>query len=484
MTTAAFSVTTPVVTLNPFNKNMLCALVTTTSTAPVNYSYVVKGKTSDTNFTYSNDSFATDLSIPVVGLYANFNNTVTITLVDQTGAQQVLVVSINTNGQDYGQVHLTLDFTVFDQDMFDATMGQGWFVMNPLFGGISGYDKNGDIRMTGLWNWEHANLQLHNGTIQMASAWDPTSNFGLDLFQINLLGEKLLEYQFSTDYSVHHDATWDDTNGVMYTFGSFQPQGPTEGKKEAGIIFKFDNNSGELLWMRDYSPDFSGKSILNNSRANDIHFNTIQYVEKLDQLLVNCRNCSLIMGLDPATGDVLWTVDYPGSVAPFDLTKNLTVLNPETFRYPSGEHTTYVTTNSAFSAYNTENRIAISMFNNNSCEDTNRIDIEHLMEEGNPQDSPNLFAGEWFVYGIDLQARTVEMLKSVEFTGHRSVWEGCVFECGNFYTCMITEDYSFFIFDANGNIGAQALNIGEVDIVANNIYRGRIFTYDDLRSMI
>lgn len=66
------------VIVNPFNQNMLSANVNITAVLPMRFSYRVQGKTPDSAFTYENDEYTLNPVIPVIGLYANAENTIII----------------------------------------------------------------------------------------------------------------------------------------------------------------------------------------------------------------------------------------------------------------------------------------------------------------------------------------------------------------------------------------------------------------------
>lgn len=475
---------TPVVVVDPNGKNKLCAQIKITAGVPVKYSYEVVGKTPNTSFAYSADEYAAELTIPVIGLYAFYVNTVNITLTDQAGSQSTVSVLVDTTGIDIGVMHRRIEFTVYDQKMFDETMGRGWFVMNPVQGSFTAYDSNGDLRMVGANGWNHANMQIHDGMILNADVIDEETTYGLDMYATNFMGENLVTFAVPPKMTVHHDAAWDQ-QGNLYTLGSVEPYEQDDKVKRAAHLLCFDSQTGALRWSRDYSEEFTGTTISNNSDRNDVHFNTCNYVEKFNQLILNSRSGSVFFGVDAAGGDIVWTVEDAAKGGLLAADKNLTVLHPERFRYPSGEHTTFVTTNPAFADYNTPTRIAVSLFNNNSALDLNREEPYHLMETERPLEfKAKPFAGEVFVYGLDLENRTVEMLMSREFTGHRTEWEGSVFEIGNYYSCVLSADFSLFIFDAQGRIGAQCLDLSYKSDADNNLYRGRILTYEQLRAMI
>lgn len=92
------------VKLNPYDKNKLSALITIDSTEAVRFDYTVQGKTANASFHYDTGQYSVNPEITVVGLYANYLNTVTLNLYTEKNAVETFLISISTQGQDYGDV--------------------------------------------------------------------------------------------------------------------------------------------------------------------------------------------------------------------------------------------------------------------------------------------------------------------------------------------------------------------------------------------
>ncbi|MFB4520591.1 aryl-sulfate sulfotransferase N-terminal domain-containing protein [Enterobacter hormaechei subsp. hormaechei] len=92
---------TSTVIVNPYDKNKLSALIKIDYYQPVKFNYTVHGKSSNVDFYYASDRYAVNPEVTVVGLYANYANTVTLTLYTEQGETQTSVFTISTEGQDY-----------------------------------------------------------------------------------------------------------------------------------------------------------------------------------------------------------------------------------------------------------------------------------------------------------------------------------------------------------------------------------------------
>lgn len=468
------------------NQNILAARITVESSdSRFRFSYIVKGRTEDTNFTFEVQEYATRWEIPVIGLYAKAVTEVDLTLTYETGETEIHHFRYDTTRDEYRypdiyegdfpfmDIPLHLDFEVYDQQMFEDTLGTGW-----MFAGVgTAYDKNGDLRMAGLYPLKLNPLQLSNDGFFYSGADIATDNDNAPrrFLKVDLLGNIILEYQVPEGHVVHHDFHADG-KGHVYTLAGRDPATFEDGNKNMSLIYKFDDTTGELLWQRDYSEEFMGQYILENADTNDIHFNTLDYVPRFNQIITNSRSCNAIMGLDAETGDILWVIDNP---SPVTLKPELALrpVGGETFIYGCGEHTTLHTDHPAFAEYNTSTKMAMTVFDNQSCKDEAGNFVERVMESAPSGFTRVPHSARALFYGLDFETRTVTLLNSITFEDQDSQYMGSVYEVGNYYITTPTMAYSIFIHDETQNIGVACYE-GPI------AYRSRIFDYTTIRKML
>lgn len=464
------------VELDPWQQNQLSALVSLTTDTAVKVGYTVKGKTAQTDFSWQSASYEVSPEITLVGLYAHYQNSVTLTVESESGGTEQQLLTISTLDQDYGDVDLTLTVNIFDQDMADRTLGQGWFITSAW----NGYDINGDLRITGLYPWLYGNLKIIDDSIFSAIAdetYDPDNHaFAPTLYQSDLAGKVLQYFHAPEGYGFHHDITTDN-QGNLFILGSVLDN-PTDSAKLECMIYKYDLATGSLLWQRDYSSEFLGATVLDNSDTNDVHFNSLEYIAETNQLMVNSRSSCTIIGLNIASGDMEWIIDNPDYPV-LNESLNLSVVDPENFKYTNGEHAVFTTTNAKYLNYQGDNKFVISMFNNNSCADSEGNELVRLIEADKPVCTEAELDSLPTIFAVDLNARTVQRLDQFEFAGQRSEFTSSVFETADVYCVYFGEKQSFFVFDTDNNIGLSIYNID-----SGLGYRGRILSVDQLRSLI
>lgn len=463
--------------LNPYDQNKLSALITLENTQAIRFDYRVHGKTAATDFLYSCEEYAINPEIVVVGLYADTINNVTLNVYTQDDENESFEITLSTEDQDYGDVPLNLEVNIIDSVMADSTLGQGWFITSEG----NGYDINGDLRLTGLLPWMYGNLKIIDNALWSARAsetFDPDKHaFAPRLYRVNLAGKIAQTLTAPEGYGFHHDITTDN-NGNLFVLGSLLDNWSDEQKLEC-IIYKFDLASGQLLWQRDYSAEFSGATVLDNTDTNDVHFNSLEYIPQTNQLMVNSRSSSTIIGLNIDTGDLEWIIDNP-EFPTLDSDLNLAVINDADFTYPNGEHAVFVTQNRKYQAWQGDNNVVISLFNNRSCADAQGNELVRNIESDPVPYTEAELDSLPTVLAIDLNARTVQRLDQFTFPGQRSELTSSLFEVGeDYYNVYFGAEQSFFIFDTNNQIGLSIYNI------ATGLgYRGRIFSFNELRSLI
>ncbi|HHA1316938.1 aryl-sulfate sulfotransferase N-terminal domain-containing protein [Enterobacter hormaechei subsp. steigerwaltii] len=153
--------------------NQLAAYLYFTSDTPVSYSYTVTKRTTSptsVDFTYTSDliyGVTQTIKIPVIGLYAQYANSVQVVFKDDTGTKvfnQPFIIS--TEDQEYDtSVIFHLDIEQTDPALFTSVWGNSWLMESTG----RGYDQNGDLRFNFLSVYHLQPLRIHNGYLYTGS---------------------------------------------------------------------------------------------------------------------------------------------------------------------------------------------------------------------------------------------------------------------------------------------------------------------------
>ena len=141
----------PLVSVNPYGKSPLTALVLFTTNEPMRVSVHITGKTVETYMDYSFDDLNTRHIIPVLGLYPDMLNLVEIVGITQNGGLERTWLVMRTDPMPK-KLRASVIATNFEQ--FDTPDQDLYFT----FVQKSAFDVNGDFR------WFYSDLKLNNPT--------------------------------------------------------------------------------------------------------------------------------------------------------------------------------------------------------------------------------------------------------------------------------------------------------------------------------
>lgn len=125
--------------------------------------------------------------------------------------------------------------------------------------------------------------------------------------------------------------------------------------------------------------------------------------------MINSRSSCTIIGLNIDSGDPEWIIDNP-AFPTLNSALNLSVVDADNFTYPNGEHAVFITKNSQYDAWRGDNKIVISLFNNNSCADEKGNELVRVIESPPVAYTAAALDSLPTVLAVDLTARTVQRL--------------------------------------------------------------------------
>ncbi|ALB63236.1 Arylsulfotransferase [Cronobacter condimenti 1330] len=492
--------------LAPAN-NQLAAYVYFRSDTPVTFTYTVAGRTTSPgsiDFTYTLDRWVTNtqslIKVPVIGLYANYANQVRIIFTEQNGNvayDSTLVISTeNQTYRDATIFHLDIEQT--DPQRFTTVWGNSWLMTTFC----DGYDRNGDLRCYYEAPYRNQMLKTHDGYFYIGSDEDEHW-YARRFYKIDILGNPVLEYELRDEngnrYTNTHDLTW-DTAGNLYMIASDYPDRSTATMRDDAWILKFDDSTGKMLWRKNFTTAFDSSNILNNSGANDVHFNSLSHIPESannsEAIIVHSRTASVTLGISPDDGHILWSIDtgkYNPDVPAYETVPRLDTSGIQ--ESDNGAHTVFVTQNSYFNDFNdiSTGKFVLSLFNNRSCADANAKAVVRPINEAATVTPYRALPIQVLFYAVDLAASTVKQVGTVITFPQARVpqitdFMGAVFDYGNYYTVYTNLARSFFITDATGNVIATVYDVictldGYPEF-PGQCYRARLFSQNELQSLV
>lgn len=448
-----YTIENPDIVMNPYNINPLSAYIIFDYKIPVSYSYQVLGKDENTNFFYQNNDLNTTVIIPVIGLYENYNNQIDLTLYDENNNivdKQTYFLQTNYIDDNYNpelSTYNDVNVKVYDETLALSAL-DGGFIFDPYY---NGFDINGDIRFNFNNPTEFGFMKIIDGFVYLDSQDEHV------IYKMDLMGKIHQSYQTpNANYTFHHDITVDN-DGNLYALAGFDPSIENYPYTET-MIFKYsDQSTPDQIW--DYNQQFDDNLITaagsqHGYEKDFTHFNSLEYLDAYNQLLVVSQTQSSFTGINADNGQILWQFEDPAinyeNNAPL-----LEINNPETFIYPSGGHSAFITTNSKYQSYRNQGKITLSIFNNNNCKSN---DGELQWKKQTEKQDPNLCqynTSEVIIYALDLDNLTIETIDSFTINDDYQNIMSSVFDANNDLFTVTFSHFKYpiqYVVDTDGNV--------------------------------
>ena len=287
----------PQVVFNPYLINPLCALVLFKTKDKVAPTLTVHGKRYEReNITHTFPA-ATDHFLPVLGLYEDFDNKVTIALPD--GTSKTLTITTDKLPEDVCRcinIQATLDY-LGDDIMFLTPAGKNL---------PTAYDYKGDIRWMLTENTMFDIKRMKNGNIVTGSSrfcHMPYNSTGM--IEINLLGKIYKEYRMPGNY--HHDHFEMEDGNILACTQDFGRDTVED------MLVLIDRNTGDILKTWDYQKSLP-QDVGGSGSQDDhdwFHNNAVWYDKKTHSLTLSGRHQDAVINIDYDSGKLNWIIGDP-----------------------------------------------------------------------------------------------------------------------------------------------------------------------------
>lgn len=464
-----YTIDNPYIKVNPYGVNNLSAYVIFDSEVPVKYSYVVHGENEENNFVYENDQFNTSVVIPVIGLFEDTNNLVTITTTDEDDNQTNSDIVIATGESAYNPIDVDVK-TDIDEETIN-----GWY-FDALY---NGFDTDGNIRFNLNAGVEDNPMKFTDGSLFVK-----VDNYQT-IYELNIMGKILNTYKTpSAEYNFHHDVV-KASNGYTYALASYNVDFENVPYAES-LIFKYDGSSEYPAEIFDVQEDFDENLVsqYGTPNTNDrIHLNSIDYVEESNELIVSSQSQSVIAALDAEDGSVVWVIqDEESNVENKDLA--LEVINGNAFEQTSGQHTVFINNSPKYQAQRDKGNLIISIFNNNNCKND-----DGELQWKNYSDAPDpavctYDTSDVLIYSINEKGKTVEQIDSFVIDGEHAPIMSAAFNTPSdnwLVHYSLGSNSKSYLIDNEGN---ELIEFNVKDYEGNGYYRTIFKEYGELTKLL
>ncbi|MDR2977416.1 MAG: aryl-sulfate sulfotransferase [Streptococcaceae bacterium] len=310
----SYSLESPYIKVNPYEISPLSALIIFTTPQAASISYTVLGKTEGTSLTNTvNGGAQTVHQIPVVGLYADYDNTVkiTVTYADGTTAEKSFTVTTSKLPKYISSV----DISVTNVDKSKMDIGDNELtIINRTTKEPFAVDADGEVRWYLTEYSQHTIEQWSNGHLMILSKEDVNSLVYNDLIEVDVLGRVYKEFTFSSKTSatdggeettvIHHDLLELPNGNILATVSD-------------GSVYKEDTlaeisyETGKVVKVVDMKTIFPESMYVSYQKGDDekvdwLHTNSLDYDNADGTILISNRNQDLTMKFNWASDEIVW----------------------------------------------------------------------------------------------------------------------------------------------------------------------------------
>ncbi|WP_085522319.1 aryl-sulfate sulfotransferase [Tuberibacillus sp. Marseille-P3662] len=329
----AHSFKNPFITLDPYDAAPLTALVMFQTDEPMKVSLTVEGKDNNSDITKTFTKYKTEHQLPVLGLYPDYKNTVTVEATNQDGETQTTQLHIQT--EPLPDDFLTTDLIKADTEKMEK--GLTFITTSSRY--AYAVDDHADVRWySTLWN-SHIFRRLDNGHLLYITKEEGQDKYN-ELLEMDMLGKVSRSYLIhlgdydSTDI-LHHDVVELPNGNLLATTHD------TDSAYIEDKMVEIDRQTGETVRsfdFRDILPesfyeDYNGEGA---DEGDWFHQNAIWFDETDHSILVSSRNQDLVMKLSYPKGEIQWILSSPEKWP--DAYKPYLLESKGHLKYPGGQH--------------------------------------------------------------------------------------------------------------------------------------------------
>lgn len=335
-----YTLESPYVVQNPYGTMPLTGLVLFETDEPMEITVTVEGKREEGTIVHRFSGYETEHRIPVIGLYADHDNTVQIRGETEAGELEETELSFVT--EPIPEDFLSLELVESQPDQMEE--GLTWMIPSRNY--PYAVDANGEIRWYSSFDTQHIFERLENGNILIAVRENTEEQFD-QLLEIDLLGQVKNHYVVTVDgYEgpavIHHDAIELPDGNLLATVHD----GPGYVEDE---MIEIDRETGETVEVIDFKEFFPVESYqeYNGTGASEdevdwFHQNAVFYDENDDSIVVSGRHQDTVFKMAYPSGEIEWVLAaheaWPEEGWPSDFQDKLVTAAEEEFKFPGGQH--------------------------------------------------------------------------------------------------------------------------------------------------
>lgn len=304
------------VKVDPYDASPLSALLLFQTEEAMKVEISVAGKDEESTIKNSFEEYTTDHSIPVLGLYADKDNEVTVKLTNEAGTSVEKKVTIKTGAL----AKSIADIEVNEADTEKMAIGDSelTFVV-PSTKRAYAFDANGDVRWYSTRYNSHIFKELANGNLLYLTKESNDADTYNVLLETDYLGKIYNRYDFSSSSASNDTGESEGEMTVIHHDGIELPSGNLLLTVNDGsnyiedTMIEINRETGEIektIDLKDILPESFYEEYDSTSREDGkidwFHQNSVDYDEADNIIIISGRHQDTIMKIDYSTNEIKW----------------------------------------------------------------------------------------------------------------------------------------------------------------------------------
>ena len=304
------------VQLDPYDASPLSALLLFQTEEVMKVDISVAGKDEATTIKNSFDDYTTNHSVPILGLYADTENELTVTLTDESGNSVEKTVTIKTG--TLAKSIANIDVKEADTQKMELGDSELTFVV-PSTKRAYAFDANGDVRWYSTRYNSHIFKELDNGNLLYLTKESNDADTYNVLLETDYLGKIYHRYDFSSSSAANDTGKSEGEMTVIHHDGIELPSGNflltvNDGSNYIeDTMIELNRETGEIektIDLKDLLPEAFYEDYDSTSREDGkvdwFHQNSVEYDESDNSIIISGRHQDTIMKIDYDTSEIKW----------------------------------------------------------------------------------------------------------------------------------------------------------------------------------
>ncbi|WP_025085194.1 aryl-sulfate sulfotransferase, partial [Companilactobacillus paralimentarius] len=254
--------------------------------------------------------------VPIAGLYADYNNTVTVTVTYKDGSTEQKVLHLQT--EELPKYIKNAKIVVSKNDKSKMDIGDNKLtLMNRTTKEPFAIDADGEVRWYSTNYSQHTIEQTDDGHFLILTKKNVDSTVYNDLIETDVLGRVYQEYSFNSKVKsndsgnakdettvIHHDLLELPNKDILATVNDGS-------KYKEDVMVQISHKTGKIVKVIDLKKILPSSMYKNYKAGSDgkidwFHQNAVDYDKSDNTIMISGRNQDMIMKLNYKTDKIIW----------------------------------------------------------------------------------------------------------------------------------------------------------------------------------